>query len=199
MNNANLKLDVITKLSVYALIIMAFYMASRAFWDIDLQRMEIVVLTTMMFGATAWLLSSILPTFMEIRKYSMGAAGVLAALGIFLLLLEVTLTHAGLVWVVGQGVADNLLVSDKALYVASGCLSTFNVFAKWAFLVVVQTARQVEATKAEEAAKETRREERATAKARRDAAAATEKPLTRRERRAAAKAAKETNVTKIAA
>lgn len=145
--------DKATYAAVLVLIGTAFYIASRAFWGVNLHRMEIVVITTLTFASTAWLLSSVLPAILEVFKPNPAAAGVLTALGFFLLILEIILTHAGLQWFTGQSVASHLKPTETALWIVSAGISVFNIFAKWGFLVVVKAVRDSKVVTAEDQAR----------------------------------------------
>jgi hypothetical protein len=143
MNIPAFNADKVTKFAIYALIGLAFYMSSRAFWGIEIYRFEIVITTTLMFACVSWLLSTILPTFLEVLPHSKPAAGVLSAIGLILFAIEITLVHAGLHWFLS--LPEMKQASIAAAYTVHGAvgLSILNIFAKWCFLYVTEEVRRV--------------------------------------------------------
>lgn len=153
--------DQVTTYSVLILIGSAFYMASRSFWGVNMLQFELAVLATLSFGACAWLLSSVLPTIIELckNKYLM-SAGVTAALGVFLLTLEITLTKTGFGWLKSQSVAGHVSFDDGVLTMISVGLSMFNIFAKWSFIGAIGVVRDIKAAKEAAAGRAERRQAR---------------------------------------
>lgn len=143
--------NAITPLATVALITVAFYMASRSFWGVELTRGEVIACTTILFASTAWLLSSVLPTVLKLHSADKDwAAVVLCGLGVILFLMEASIVHTGLEWYLSRSLTSHITLDENGRYYGAFGLSLFNIFARWAYVEVVAEIQSMDDAKNDE-------------------------------------------------
>ena len=86
---------------------------------------------TIIFASFTWTLSQSLFRFLKVRNSNPAMARVVFSLGVFLLIIEASMTHIGLAWITEK---MSSIPPDWFLWLASFGLSLYNIFSKWGFL-----------------------------------------------------------------